>query len=66
MTSLTMAERTRRNLNAHQAATFAMFHWHDRYAAQGGGVMDFWDGLNRREKTYCCDAVAAINKARKR
>ncbi len=63
---MTIAERTARNLNAHAAATFAMWHWHDRYAAQGGGVMDFWDSLTRREKVYCCDAVDAISEARRR
>jgi hypothetical protein len=64
--SLTIAERTARNLNPHAAATFAMWHWHERYADQGGGVMDFWDDLTRHEKQFCCDAVAAIGKARKR
>lgn len=39
---------------------------HDRYAAQRGGVMDFWDSLPYRERAFCCDAVAAIVEAKKR
>ncbi len=58
--SLTMTERTQRNLNAHQAATFARIHWGKRYSEQGGGTMDFWDGLSRSEKAFCCEAVAEI------
>lgn len=59
--SLTMTERATRNINAHQAATFARIHWGRRYSEQGGGTMDFWDTLSRSEKAFCCEAVADIN-----
>lgn len=62
MPALTTAERTARNLNAHAEATFARFHWHDSYAKQGGGTMDFWDTLSRPQKAFCRDAVAEIQK----
>lgn len=60
MPNLTEAQRAQRNLNAHAQATFARYHWHDRYAAQGGGTMDFWDKLTPEEKAFCSDAVREI------
>lgn len=42
--------RTQRNLNPHKAARLAMLVWHDEYAAQGGGSMDFYDSLTAFQK----------------
>ena len=63
---MTESERSQRNLNAHPAATFARFHWHDRYAEQRGGTMDFWDSLTQQEKRFCCEASEAIIAAIRR
>lgn len=49
-----------RNLRPTPEAVFAMYHWHEAYAAQRGGVMDFWDTLSDRDKRFCHDAVRAI------
>lgn len=62
----TERERTRRNLNPTPEAVFAMFHWHDRYAAQRGGSMDFYDRLTKQERLYCARAVLAIRQKVKR
>lgn len=60
-----MKDQTR-NLNPTPAARFAMYHWHEEYAAQHGGSMDFWDSLTRSEKAYCNRAVLDIKKAFKK
>ena len=52
-----------RNMNPTPEARFAMLHWHNEYAAQGGGSMDFYDKLTPRQKRYCEDAVQYILKA---
>lgn len=54
-----MKDQTR-NLNPTPEAVFAMYHWHTRYAALGGGSMDFWDSLTKAEKLFCRDAINAI------
>lgn len=64
MSTITTQERTKRNLDAHQAATFARLYWGKRYSEQGGGTMDFWDSLNRSEKAFCREAVADIKRHR--
>jgi hypothetical protein len=38
-------ERALRNLNPHKPARAAMWLWGKEYSQQGGGSMDFWDGL---------------------
>lgn len=53
-----------RNLNAHKPAVAAMCHYGERYAAQKGGCMDFWDSLPDSEKCICRDMVEKINAAR--
>lgn len=52
-----------RNQHPTPAAVFAMFHWHDRYAEQSGGSMDFFDSLTPRERQFCADAVARMVEA---
>lgn len=56
-------EQARRNLNPHKAARAAMWLWGERYAAQGGGSMDFWDKLSERDKHFCRAMVKAIEKS---
>jgi hypothetical protein len=58
-------ERAQRNLNPHKAAVAAMWLWGSRYAAQGGGSMDFWDSLTRSEKGTCRNMVKQIEAAPK-
>lgn len=53
-----------RNLNAHKPAIVAMSLWGERYAAQSGGCMDFWDTLDKYEKRLCRGIVERINAAR--
>ena len=55
--------RMTRNLNPHKAAVVAMFIYGGAYAAQGGGSMDFWDGLDDRLKRVCRDCVARMERA---
>lgn len=55
----------KRNLNPHQSAVAAMWLWGERYAAQGGGSMDFWDSLTDSEKRLCRDMVRRIMEARR-
>lgn len=52
-----------RNLNPRPTAVFAMFHWPNDYAAQRGGVTDFFDELHPADQAYCNDAVTAIVNA---
>ena len=50
-----------RNLNPTPEARFAMFHWHEAYASQGGGSMDFYEQyLSDRDRAYCKIAVEEI------
>ena len=46
---MTYIDQTR-NLNPHRAAKAAMWLWGDKYAAQHGGSMDFWDSLSEGDK----------------
>lgn len=66
MTTYTAKERARdqRNLNPHAAAVAAMYLYGAEYAAQRGGSMDFWDGLDDRRKRICCELVFKIAQAR--
>jgi hypothetical protein len=57
-----MKDQTR-NLNPHKAAIVAMLLYSSSYAAQGGGSMDFWDGLPKQKKILCRDLVDRIEKA---
>jgi hypothetical protein len=57
-------ERIRRNLDPHKPARAAMWLWGERYSQQGGGSMDFWDGLTKSEKELCRRMVREIEKAR--
>ena len=42
-----------RNLNAPHKAHVARIIWGREYAAQDGGVMDFWDTLSDERKKRC-------------
>lgn len=58
-----MTDQTR-NLNPHAAAKFAMVMYGERYAAQNGGSMDFWDSLTDSEKRFCARVSKEIKAAR--
>ena len=57
-------ERNARNLDPHDSARAAMWLFGDRYSKQGGGSMDFWDGLSRSDKTLCREMVAQLRATR--
>ena len=40
-----MDPKALRNLHPHKSARVAILLYHDEYAAQRGGSMDFWDEL---------------------
>ena len=63
MSELTKIERNRRNLNPHKPALIAMWIWGRKYAAQGGGSMDFWDEYSEGDKRLCRECVERLNKA---
>ena len=55
----------RDNLNPHREAILAMMVWHNEYAAQRGGVMDFWRKLPISKKTQCiewCNRLEATER----
>lgn len=45
------------NMNPHAEARMAWWLWGDEYAAQRGGIMDFWNGLSENRKQIATDAV---------
>jgi hypothetical protein len=51
------------NLNPHAEARLAMAWWSEEYAAQRGGCMDFWEGLDAPRKAMCKRVVDGILKA---
>ena len=53
-------ERTRRNVNPHKEALFAMYVWGRKYSQQSGGCMDFWDSLSNGDKRICVEGVDTI------
>ena len=58
-----------RNLNPHAEAIMARVLWSVRYAAGGGGQMDFYDSLTAGEKRNCrelVDRILTATWARKR
>lgn len=56
--------RASRNQNPHAAARAAMALYNERYAAQRGGSMDFWDTLTEGERRTCAGVANEIRKAR--
>lgn len=42
-----------RNLNPTPEARVAMIIWSKEYSQQGGGSMDFWDGLDNDRRRKC-------------
>ena len=52
-----------RNINPTAPALAAMALWNNRYAAQKGGSMDFWDSLSTYEKRTCTELAEQIRKA---
>jgi len=52
-----------RNLNPTAPAYVAMALFGDRYAAQRGGSMDFWDSLSDYEKRTCTHLAEQIKAA---
>jgi hypothetical protein len=65
MMAYSQAERRRdtRNANPIAPARVAMAIWGDRYSAQRGGSMDFWDTLNPGDKSLCIDIAERIKEA---
>ncbi len=63
MASQAEKKQNQRNLNATAPALLAMFKWGDEYAAQRGGVMDFWDKLAPHRKRICVEAAERILEA---
>lgn len=61
--ALSEKQRARRNLNPTAPARVAMTLWSDRYAAQNGGSMDFWDTLSEAEKRQCRQIAEQIQAA---
>jgi hypothetical protein len=53
----------RRNLNPTAPAIIAMTLYNDRYAAQSGGSMDFWDNLSAFEKQSCIEIAQRVREA---
>jgi len=51
-----------RNLNPHKPARVAMILWNERYAAQRGGSMDFWDELTASEQEICREILRDFNE----
>lgn len=50
----------KRNLNPTPAAVAAMYVYCKEYGDQGGGSMDFWDGLDQRRKDFCNELVEKV------
>jgi hypothetical protein len=59
------AERQRRNLDAHAPARAATWLFGERYAAQRGGIMDFWDTLDAPEKRMARTCAEELRTARR-
>ena len=59
-----MAEDQSRNLNAHAPARAACALWNKEYAAQRGGLMDFWDSLPNGRKHAARRVADQIRAAR--
>jgi hypothetical protein len=53
----------RRNLLPHAEAIAAYHIFGDAYAAQRGGSMDFWDGLDEYRKRTCREFVDMVLSA---
>lgn len=60
-----MPDQTR-NLNPTPEARAAMWLFSQRYAAQNGGSMDFWDKLPKHEQQQCKALVVEILAAHAR
>lgn len=61
---MTAKQRDKRNLNPHAEAIAAMYLYGAWYAAQRGGSMDFWDGLDGAKQQMCRELVHKIKTAR--
>lgn len=57
--------RIHRNLHPHAPAVAAMWLWGMEYSKQGGGSMDFWDGLDESRKGLARDMVEQVLAAPK-
>lgn len=55
--------RDRRNINPTAPAYVAMAIWGQRYSAQRGGSMDFWDSLTDGEKRTCTEIAEKVRAA---
>jgi hypothetical protein len=53
----------KRNISPIAPALVAMALWNNRYGAQRGGSMDFWDTLSDYEKRTCTELAEQIRKA---
>ena len=57
--------RADRNINGHAEARVARLLYNVEYAAQHGGLMDFWDTLTDGQKNTCRKCLDEILEARK-
>lgn len=57
-------ERHSRNMDAHAPARAASWLFSERYAAQRGGIMDFWDTLDAPERRMARECAKEIREAR--
>jgi hypothetical protein len=58
--------REQRNINPHREARLAMLVWHNEYAAQRGGSMDFYDSLTDSQKSLLKKWCDELEQERKR
>jgi hypothetical protein len=62
------SESMRKRVSGRDPATpyevAAMYHYHDRYAAQDGGVIEFYASLTAEERQFIARMVDAILEAR--
>jgi hypothetical protein len=55
-----MKKSDQRNLNPTAPALLAMWRWSEEYAAQRGGVMDFWDVQPEHRQRLCIEAAERV------
>ena len=61
-----MSKADQQNLNPTPAAVAAMYLYSDDYAAQTGGIMEFWQSLPAWKQGVCRDLAKDIQTAAKR
>jgi hypothetical protein len=62
MPTIAQLKRDKRNIKPTAPARVAMALYSERYAAQRGGSMDFWDTLTDCEKRTCRDIAERVKE----